>query len=516
MMSQTQKIRSHLPEIRETSAEETLRLRRAQEGETELRFLGAARLLRQSGLFDRTWYSTTYPDVPERRALCHFLLTGGHEGRNPGPGFDSAFYLASYPDVAAAGVIPALHFAQHGRREGRLPMPPGAALRERLPHNPWSPNALSAAVAVFQMDAARAEATLAHRPPSNWLPRLPDRARVQVLVHSGGNIFMREIAELVSAAFTAAGFCSSLCDERSASPAGREAAGGRDSPLRVIVAPHEFFLLPGDDGTTVPSEWAEGAILLNVEQLHTAWFQAGLPALKRARGIFDINLQSAAALAEAGLPCAFLPLGFVPDFEAFGPCRRLPDLPALATLERGIRESVPDPNAPLGERPIDIFFIGHLSARRSGLLERMAARLARWRCHFVLTSADRPQVRGQNAALDTAATIGLAQRSKIVLNLHQSDELFFEWHRIVLQGIWQRALVVSEPVAHQPPFTAGEHFLSASPEELADLLDWVLCTPEGRAVVERVRHQAYDHLTRNVRLDQTLRALFGASATKPS
>lgn len=35
--------------------------------------------------------------------------------------FDAQWYLASYPDVAAAGVDPWLHYWQHGRFEGRLP-----------------------------------------------------------------------------------------------------------------------------------------------------------------------------------------------------------------------------------------------------------------------------------------------------------------------------------------------------------------------------------------------------------
>jgi hypothetical protein len=321
---------------------------------------------------------------------------------------------------------------------------------------------------------------------------------------------MREIAELVSAAFTAAGFPSVLADERSALD-----AGGRIEPsLRVVVAPHEFFLLPGKEGGIVPPDWARGAVLLNVEQVHTGWFQKGLEAMKQARGVFDINLQSAAMLAQAGLPAAFLPLGFVPGFGTFHPPARLPDLPALATLEHGIRESVPAPDAPLGERPIDIFFIGYASPRREGILQRMAERLARWRCHFVLTTADRPLVRGGNAVLDTEATIGLAQRSKIVLNLHQSDEPFFEWHRIVLQGIWQRALVITEPGAAQSLFAGGEHFLAAPLDELADLLDWVLGTASGMAAAERIRSQAYEQLTGRVRLDKTLRGLFATPATK--
>lgn len=39
------------------------------------------------------------------------------------PSFDSAWYLANYPDVAAAGVNPARHYIMHGQFEGRKPGP---------------------------------------------------------------------------------------------------------------------------------------------------------------------------------------------------------------------------------------------------------------------------------------------------------------------------------------------------------------------------------------------------------
>ncbi len=37
------------------------------------------------------------------------------------PSFDPQWYLAQYPDVAAAGMDPWLHYCRHGRAEGRLP-----------------------------------------------------------------------------------------------------------------------------------------------------------------------------------------------------------------------------------------------------------------------------------------------------------------------------------------------------------------------------------------------------------
>jgi hypothetical protein len=51
----------------------------------------------------------------------HFMQTGWKEGRNPDAFFDTKAYLATYADVAAAGVNPLTHYDQSGWKEGRDP-----------------------------------------------------------------------------------------------------------------------------------------------------------------------------------------------------------------------------------------------------------------------------------------------------------------------------------------------------------------------------------------------------------
>lgn len=84
------------------------------------------RLVASSGLFDLAWYVREYPDVSGsgQEPLKHYLETGWHEGRRPGPGFDPAWYLSHYPDVAKADVNPLVHYLISGKREGRQPLPP--------------------------------------------------------------------------------------------------------------------------------------------------------------------------------------------------------------------------------------------------------------------------------------------------------------------------------------------------------------------------------------------------------
>ena len=86
-----------------------------------------------SQFFDAGWYLARYPDVAAAGLdpLTHFLRFGVAEGRDPGPLFDSKWYLAKNPDVAAAGMVPLVHYFQVGAAEGRDPNP-SAILRNKI------------------------------------------------------------------------------------------------------------------------------------------------------------------------------------------------------------------------------------------------------------------------------------------------------------------------------------------------------------------------------------------------
>jgi glycosyltransferase involved in cell wall biosynthesis len=71
-------------------------------------------LVRSSLFFDEEWYYAIYPDVKllGADAAEHYLEHGAHEGRNPGPCFDTLEYLAKWPDAAVAKQNPLVHFAK--------------------------------------------------------------------------------------------------------------------------------------------------------------------------------------------------------------------------------------------------------------------------------------------------------------------------------------------------------------------------------------------------------------------
>lgn len=85
----------------------------------------AARVIGASGLFDSAWYLETYPDVAARKVdpVQHYVRHGAREGRDPNRLFSSSWYLASNPDVAESGLNPLVHFVLRGAEEGRDPGP---------------------------------------------------------------------------------------------------------------------------------------------------------------------------------------------------------------------------------------------------------------------------------------------------------------------------------------------------------------------------------------------------------
>jgi hypothetical protein len=73
--------------------------------------------------FNTDYYLAVYPDVAAAgiEPLTHFIERGWREGRNPNSFFSTSEYLAENADVAEAGINPFVHYLTAGRLEGRSP-----------------------------------------------------------------------------------------------------------------------------------------------------------------------------------------------------------------------------------------------------------------------------------------------------------------------------------------------------------------------------------------------------------
>ncbi|HEV8060733.1 MAG TPA: glycosyltransferase, partial [Gemmataceae bacterium] len=119
----------------------------------------------------------------------------------------------------------------------------------------------------------------------------------------------------------------------------------------------------------------------------------------------------------------------------------------------------------------------------------------------------RPMIPGQTTQMNTLTSVGLAQRSKVLLNIHHGADKYFEWHRMVLLGIAQRALVITETCSLAPPFRANVDFVEAPLEQLSERIEYYLGSATGRQEAQQIIEHAFETLTKRCRLSDNLKPL---------
>jgi lipopolysaccharide biosynthesis protein/glycosyltransferase involved in cell wall biosynthesis len=89
------------------------------------RLISDANLIKTSGLMDERWYFQTYPELKDviEDAAQHYILNGALAFKNPGPNFDTEFYLSENPDVKPSKINPLVHYIKYGKSEGRTAAP---------------------------------------------------------------------------------------------------------------------------------------------------------------------------------------------------------------------------------------------------------------------------------------------------------------------------------------------------------------------------------------------------------
>jgi hypothetical protein len=352
-------------------------------------------------------------------------------------------------------------------------------------------------------------AAMAARPHST-MENPAARIRIAVYVSSEGNFFHAELAEVLARGLEASGAFEVQRRSETEEPA-------PDVDEHLVVAPHEFFELGRGVrfGGDAYRKFRRRCTLFLAEQPGTTHFVLCLPFAAEARLVLDLNPASADALKELGLRARFFPAGYVENLVPFSKRQSLPKDGtdaglSFASARNDVAEGVgEDP------RPIDILFTGVLTPRRAAFFSRHAAVFASKRCFFSLPTPHSPLRSGVPSALPTVEATALSQRAKIVLNIHRDRRPYFEWHRVVIRGFWQKAVVVSEPVALPPGFEAGVHLFEAELDRIPELLLWLLETEEGRASAERVREAAYQTFMEHYDMTPWAREMAGIYRASP-
>jgi hypothetical protein len=336
------------------------------------------------------------------------------------------------------------------------------------------------------------------------------KVTVAIYASSRGNYFFREIGSLLVAGFRELGCSVDLRNEKDGFV--------DDVNWHIVVAPHEFFYL-GHGIRLGHGPLPSNLILLNTEQPSTKWFSKAYRFFSSAPAIWDMNHLACKLIRSRGFPASYLPLGYVPDFEPFREVKELPRHDATRSLGTEVLQRS-FLNAPISQRPIDVLFIGYLSPRRAEFFARAEYELSKYRCYFHFSHGTTPVVSGENTHMNTMTAIGLAQRAKIVLNIHHGEDKYFEWHRVVMHGLWQKALVVSEAADVAPPFEAGRDFVATGLDDITEQIAFYLSSVEGQERAQTIADCGYRTLSEKCRLSECLRGLladlrFDVAAAQP-
>jgi hypothetical protein len=330
------------------------------------------------------------------------------------------------------------------------------------------------------------ELALLHRATESRSPDTAQAASVTLYVSSQGNIFFREMTELLAHGFGRVGAEVSIRDESAATPEAPVAPGEH----RIVIAPHEFFLL-GDGPKRLSRGFLETTSLWLAEQPGSEFFAMGIWFAQFARRVLDVNPLSALAWDALGFEARALPLGHITGFADYADALEI----QAPHVRRALRPRARPPcaiNAPLRDRPIDVSFNGVLTDRRERFFARHASVFSELECALFMPSPATPVSVRLASSLSPHDATALSQRSKILLNVHRGETDYFEWHRLVVRGLWQRALVVSEPSMPVPWLRPGEHYIEAEGDELPERIEWLLRSKDGQAEAERVRTAGFE------------------------
>lgn len=396
-------------------------------------------LIEASGLFDPGYYAERYASSIENwNDLLADFISAPAGTRDPNTLFCSQYYYRLHPDVAQSGMNPLIHFVKFGIDEGRMGIMPSG-------------------VQSFLMSAK-----LDLLCGINDI--LGERTPLTILVSEEGNFFFSEIASYLVDFLRERGRDVELAAHPPPAESGR---------LRVVVAPHEYFLSDTVAGWT-PDEVASAAYV-NTEQWQTPWFAKCYRQLVGSTvGVLDINPSSAAGLAKLGQRAAFLPLLPIPG-SIFEPRRQ----PLSASLTRTKFLPQFDYAASLGDRVIDLTFVGVRNERRAEALARLAPVLADSECFIHCPAFDKPILESDPDILNGSDFTQICMNSKILLNIHRDDIGYLEWHRILLYGVINGCAVITEPCIESAFIKPNVNYIEANINDMPNVVYELLRSEKG-------------------------------------
>ncbi len=270
----------------------------------------------------------------------------------------------------------------------------------------------------------------------------------------GQNQFFFELAEVLRHELEAIGLGTSLSTEGFPDVA--------DDRVYALLPPHEYFALEGAANPPPPGAMRR-TILICAEQPETIHFRQNLSLASAGGALFDINARAVRAYRRRGVRAEHLRLGYTSVWD----------------------------HSDTAEARTDLLFLGAHTPRRGAILTGMAEDLAHLDATLVLSDNSRPNPGGSATFLAGAEKWEALSGARILLNIHQGSEPYFEWHR-VLQAIHCGAAVLTEDSSDFAPLEPGADFeMCAAPDLSRSLRDLAADEPRrsqmARHALERIR-----------------------------
>lgn len=292
--------------------------------------------------------------------------------------------------------------------------------------------------------------------------------RICVVTASGQNAFFGEILDAFAAALRARGLTVEESIDEFPPPA---------DDLVYLFVPHEYHPLVHILAHPTRLQLRR-SIAVCTEQPGSSWFDTSADLAALAGAAVDINQLGVEELSRRGVKVRQAPLGYVPAWDAW----------------RGEEAK---------ERSVDFTFLGAATSRREKLLASCAHLLSERRSEIHLAETAAPHTAGASSFLSGDPKWKLLADTRVILNVHQENRPYMEWHRIIGAAI-NGCVVLSEHSLAAEPFIPGEHFISTSydhaPSVLAGLLD-------DHERLHRIRLAAYHLLREQMPIDDTVDVL---------
>jgi len=275
--------------------------------------------------------------------------------------------------------------------------------------------------------------------------------RVNFLVSRFQNAFFMELAQVIVEELREIGVDARIVS----SPTDAD-----DNDIFVLLPAHEYITLEG--GSHLDDErLAQRTIGLTAEQPGTGHFDTNLELARRLGAVFDFSQHACEAYRQDGVEARHFRFGWTRSWDRF------------------------DEEAPrLGPQ---LLFLGSFTERRAKQLARLGRSLWQYDSRIVMSDNSRPNHESSASFITGNEKRALLQGTELLINVHQTDEPYFEWLR-ASEAMLCGTIVVTEPSAYMEPYVDGIHLVVRSAAAMPTTIDDLLHDEARRRELRRAAH----------------------------